>query len=91
MSPPERQQPPGKAAAATTKALGRSSVYDTGDPLVGCARQGSTIVACEEVVARLRAAERDERELGLNGSDLRRNADLKRRVHLEELDAWEQS
>ncbi len=87
MSGRERQQPPGKAAAETTKALGQPSLYDTGIPLVGCARQGSTIVACEEVVARLRAAERDERELGIDGTELRRNAGLISRRHLEELES----
>ena len=87
MSPPEPQQPPGKAAAATTKALGQPSVYDTGVVLVGCARQGSTIVACEEVVARLRAAERDERELGINGTELRRKAGRIAQRHLEELES----
>ena len=41
--------------------------------VVGCARQGNTVVACVEVTARLQAAERDE-QLGLDGTELRRRA-----------------
>lgn len=54
--------------------------------VTGCAATGSTVKPCTEVTARLIAADRDERELGLDGAELRRRARLIAAVHLAELD-----
>lgn len=53
--------------------------------ITGCARQAGSVVACHEVVARLTAAQRDARVLGVDTSTLRRNAERISRVHLDEL------
>lgn len=90
MSPPESKQPPGKAAAAKTKGVGQNPFYAEGvTSLVGCGREGATVVACDEVVARLQAADRDERQLGVDVGELRRRAQQIADVHLQELDVRE--
>jgi hypothetical protein len=57
------------------------------EALVGCAAVGTTVVACQDVVARLSAAERDERELGIDTSELRHHAERIAHIHLVELEA----
>lgn len=55
------------------------------DSLTACAVEGSTVVACEEVLARLQAADRDARQ-GVDVTELRQHARQIADVHLAELE-----
>ena len=54
--------------------------------LIGCGQQGNTVTACEEVTARLQAADRDAK-LGVDTTELRQHAKRISEAHLAELDA----